>query len=346
MASSHRGCEKEVTTAKITTMNKNAADSDNDDELDQSSQSGGTVSVQSSVTSESSNEDHHHHRERSSSPPSVDYGYGDAAPDSAAVVVDYGYGDASPDSAAVAVDYGYGDAAPTDKYGYGDAAPDSAAPAVDYGYGDAAPDSSDPYGYGDAAPAAARFDRPMRRSSMKASGAPRRASIGYTGEKEVVLPGKKKVKRRTSISFDEGVQVRTVDPVPSLVNNDIKDIWFQDEEYHKIAKRSVALMELVEKHGVDGFDGKKPCVRGLEALSSAGQQEKYVLRNDAWDTVLMEQYMQRETGTFMDDEAIAKMYKLSTLRSKMEASRRAKEDEKEIEQYTRDTRRFCRRLSM
>jgi hypothetical protein len=46
-----------------------------------------------------------------SSPESqVDYGYGDAAPDSA-TQVDYGYGDAIPDSAQV--DYEYGDAAPS-----------------------------------------------------------------------------------------------------------------------------------------------------------------------------------------------------------------------------------------
>lgn len=71
---------------------------------------------------------------------SIDYGYGDAAPDT----VDYGYGDATPD----VVDYGYGDdddnvkADPDLDYGYGD--------ADDYGYGDAKPDQD--MGYGDAKP--------------------------------------------------------------------------------------------------------------------------------------------------------------------------------------------------
>jgi hypothetical protein len=86
----------------------------------------------------------------------VDYGYGDAAPDSG---VDYGYGDGAP---STSTDYGYGDAVGPDttdrygyeKYGYGDAVPSShgsridSSDGVDYGYGDAQPD----YGYGDAQP--------------------------------------------------------------------------------------------------------------------------------------------------------------------------------------------------
>lgn len=57
-------------------------------------------------------------------------------------MADYGYGDAAPDSAK----YGYGDAAPDhDPYGYGDARPDTDV----YGYGDARPDDAAMYGYGD-----------------------------------------------------------------------------------------------------------------------------------------------------------------------------------------------------
>ncbi len=61
-------------------------------------------------------------------------------------MADYGYGDAAPDSAK----YGYNDSAPTqnkndDPYGYGDASPDTNA----YGYGDATPEDAANYGYGD-----------------------------------------------------------------------------------------------------------------------------------------------------------------------------------------------------
>jgi hypothetical protein len=65
----------------------------------------------------------------------VDYGYGDAVPDS----TNYEYGENAPD-------YGYGDAQPD--YGYGDGAPSNSSNSVDYGYGDA----QNEYGYGDASP--------------------------------------------------------------------------------------------------------------------------------------------------------------------------------------------------
>jgi hypothetical protein len=85
----------------------------------------------------------------------VDYGYGEATPDSA--TADYGYDDAQPD-------YGYGD---TDRYGYEkydrhDVNPSSKNKGnkdADYGYGDAQPstnhhggnktDDTTDYGYGD-----------------------------------------------------------------------------------------------------------------------------------------------------------------------------------------------------
>lgn len=84
----------------------------------------------------------------------VDYGYGDAAPDTAAGT--YGYGSAEPD-------YGYGDAKPdTTDYGYGDAKPET----TDYGYGEAQPD------YGDGSPEGNATDddqQPKRRGRRRNS---------------------------------------------------------------------------------------------------------------------------------------------------------------------------------
>lgn len=86
----------------------------------------------------------------------VDYGYGDAAPDTAAGT--YGYGSAEPD-------YGYGDAKPdTTDYGYGDAKPET----TDYGYGEAQPD----YGDGDGSPEGNATDddqQPKRRGRRRNS---------------------------------------------------------------------------------------------------------------------------------------------------------------------------------
>jgi hypothetical protein len=71
-------------------------------------------------------------RKKNSSSPADDYGYGTAAPDSAAAQNPHAYGDAAPNPA------------PPDKYGYGDASND----ASKYGYGDASTDANK-YGYGE-----------------------------------------------------------------------------------------------------------------------------------------------------------------------------------------------------
>ena len=88
-----------------------------------------------------------------------------------------------------------------------------------YEYGDASPDSS--VGYRDR-----RADnhfvqksilRAPRRSSMKQKGLPRRASIQFTGEIEVNIPGAERpIKRRTSITFRDSVNVLNVPPAQRI----------------------------------------------------------------------------------------------------------------------------------
>eukprot|EP00539_Tryblionella_compressa_P009793 CAMPEP_0178786216 /NCGR_PEP_ID=MMETSP0745-20121128/5198_1 /TAXON_ID=913974 /ORGANISM="Nitzschia punctata, Strain CCMP561" /LENGTH=319 /DNA_ID=CAMNT_0020443975 /DNA_START=46 /DNA_END=1005 /DNA_ORIENTATION=- len=230
----------------------------------------------------------------------------------------YGYGDASPDARA--------------KYGYVEAAPDDIAK---YGYGDASPD--------EAAPAGARMPR---RSSMKgssSSSARRRASLGAcAGETmEVYLPGKREpVKRRRSITFKEQVKVQPMEPAKSLAENP-ESLWFQEDEYEKIKMKTVALIHKVAEDGT--LDGKKYCTRGLEKWMTP--EATQVKKRQAWDNVLNEQYLQRQEGAF-NDEQLALMYKHSTARSQMEASKRASKDAQEVEGYLKSTRRFQRRMSM
>ena len=67
----------------------------------------------------------------------------------------------------------------------------------------------DLYGYGDGAPTVQTSAKRMpRRSSLKNPNAcPRRASIGYTGEVNLVLPAGMTAKKRTSVSFAENDSV-------------------------------------------------------------------------------------------------------------------------------------------
>jgi hypothetical protein len=236
---------------------------------------------------------------------------------------DGGYGDGSPDSSA--------------NYEYGDDGPDSSA---NYGYGDTRPDDVAKYGYGDESGGSS--SRAPRRSSMKQSGRPRRASIQFGGEIEVHLLGKTKpVLRRTSISFDEKVKVESVTPVSALTDKP-ETLWFQEEEYKQIISKCYNLVEKVEQ-GLTG--GKKYCIRGLESLMEPGSEQKEANRYIAWDSVLAEQDLQRRGGRF-DDENMAKLYKLLTIESKMTAARLARQDAAEIENYLQKTRMSCRRLSM
>ena len=256
--------------------------------------------------------------------------------------------------------YGYGDAAPesksntktntntntntdtnTDKYGYGDAAPDSAA-AMDYGYGDPAPDK---YGYGDAAPDPPRNEssptlltKTPRRSSMKQQGAPRRSSIGYSGEVVVDLPTRGRVKRRTSIGFKEEVDEKVVERIGNLTDT-AHELWFQEEEYQRIRHKSYALVDKVSKTGTDKY-----CMRGLEKMLTP--KETSVKKQQAWDAVLSEQYLQRNEGQ-VNEEHIANLYKFTSMRPSTEAAQRANRDAEEAENYLKQARRqYRRRCSM
>jgi hypothetical protein len=186
-----------------------------------------------------------------------------------------------------------------------------------------------------------------RRSSMKQGMGndrrrPRRASIGYTGEIEVNLPGKRgPVRRRTSISFSEEDQVNEIVPVKCLTDEP-EALWFQDKEYSVMKKKMCSLIHAVE---TGEASTKKYCIRGLEGHFGEGAESKGISRGDAWDAVLTEQHMQHNEGSF-DDEGISMVYRLSSIESKIKAAQKASQDESEVEQYQRDTRRRMRRMSM
>jgi hypothetical protein len=126
------------------------------------------------------------------------------------------------------------------KYGYEEASPSAAEKC---GYDDTTSDDKAKFGYGDTTSPRASFCRTPRRSSMKQSGAPRRASIQFGGEIQANLPGKKNpVKRRTSITFKETVKVKNVAPVSKLTDQP-EALWFQDEDYNRMRQKSFALVD-------------------------------------------------------------------------------------------------------
>jgi hypothetical protein len=253
--------------------------------------------------------------------------------------------------------YGSGAAIVDAKCGYGDDCPDSVTQdddAIKFGYEYSMvttdsrgqrPRSCSPKGI---AP---------QRSSMKGSTNStgtlrRRASIGQMsgcGEFEVVFPGA--VRRRRSISFDEGVRVREIHPIESFTDKP-ESLWLQDEEIAYIRQQISSLVKNKIRYAETsdnkdsslkgGADDGECCTRGLERMLKPEQTR--VKKFQAWDTVMNEQYLQRDDGKF-DHESLAVMYGHVTRRSQREAQRRASKDAEDIESYLSSTRQMCRRFS-
>jgi len=257
-------------------------------------------------------------------------------------------------------EYGYEEAVPD--YGYGPAEPNSESVSTSelYGYGDATPDcqTSQPRKTEEPRPRRVQRRSSMpcsttgggaapRRSSMKQVGSPTRESITNKGEIEVYLPPTKKgegrqvIKRRTSLTFSDQPTVTPIEPAKNLARSP-EDLWFQDYEMHQIRKK-VSTIILKTEDGCTPHNGKRYCMRGLERLMEP--QVVAVKRNQAWDTVFKEQYLQKCEGVYEVDH-LANLYKFSTLRSKKDAEARASNDAKEVEKYLREERHKYRRMSM
>jgi hypothetical protein len=182
------------------------------------------------------------------------------------------------------------------------------------------------------------------RSSLRQEGAPRRNSITDKGEREVVLPPTKKgegfrrVKRRTSLTFNQNVNVTTIEPIHNLAKK--KDLWFQDDEIKGIQDKVRALVHETE---ICPGGPRRDSVRGLERLMDP--ESTYVKRDVAYAAVFNEQYLQSKEG-IVEEDYMARLYKFSTMRSRKDAEIRAKEDSQEVSQYLESTRRRWRRSSM
>merc|ERR1712232_710351 len=191
--------------------------------------------------------------------------------------------------------------------------------------------------------------RMPRRSSLKGScpqrAARRRASIGTCAmpaerrmsiEEEIAvgaikpsqilevnLPGRREsIKRRRSIQFDKDVNVRNIQPTSKVKGAVKKELWFQDEEYDTIKNKTRALLQKVDSNGK--VNGKKYCTRGLENYMECPKKRDSEIYQ-AWDSVLMEQEMQRKLNIY-DDETLGSFYKQTSNKSVLEATNRATQD--------------------
>lgn len=217
----------------------------------------------------------------------------------------------------------------------------------DLGYEDAAPDVSNAYGYERGSPIHHQphdYDgsRMPRRSSLKSGCySQRRASIGSTSTTviEVRIRGERfPVHRRRSIDFDSTVHVKEV--VPVTEDASCSELWLQPEDFAMMKKERRAV---VQKHK-QGEAGEDEDIRGLEKyLDRSGR----MLKNRAWDTVLLEQDEQELSGVF-NEERIADLYRNTTFKSPEKAAEMALADREAVQDYLlspRTTKLMMRRLS-
>ena len=102
----------------------------------------------------------------------------------------------------------------------------------------------------------------------------------------------------------------------------------------------MALIRAVQGNDTGGVTY---CTRGLERYFHINEvQDK---RNVAWDSVLDEQELQRDSSVF-DDDRLSKAYSKCTKKSSIEAYERGKLDQDAIERYIKKTRKLCRTYSM
>merc|ERR1712238_13797 len=67
---------------------------------------------------------------------------------------------------------------------------------------------------------------------------------------EIRVPGRREsIKRRTSITFNEDVNVRKIQAISKVKGAVKEELWFQDIEYSQIKKKTKALIEKVDASG-------------------------------------------------------------------------------------------------
>ena len=182
-------------------------------------------------------------------------------------------------------------------------------------------------------------------ASTMAARVKRRASMGCasTTVVEVRIRGERyPVQRRRSIDFDATVEVKVV--VPVMEDASCSELWLQPEDF---AQMKTERRAVVQKHktGTAAPDvDESEDIRGLEKyLDRSGR----ILKNRAWDTVLLEQDEQELTGVF-NDQRIADLYKSTTFASPEKAAAMAQQDHEAVRDYLmspRTTKLMMRRLS-
>merc|ERR1712085_168905 len=155
---------------------------------------------------------------------------------------------------------------------------------------------------------------------------------------EIRVPGRREsIQRRTSITFNEDVKVQKIQALSKVQGAVKQELWFQDSEYTQIKQKIRAVIDKVDAAASGQYyDRNKYCTRGLEKYMEC-PQKRASKKYQGWDSVLMEQEMQRNLQIY-DDEAIGQFYAKTAQENVVEATNRAHLNAEEVASfYTTDT---------
>jgi len=145
------------------------------------------------------------------------------------------------------------------------------------------------------------------------------------------------IRRRHTLTFSNDVTVKPVVPTQEMVK-DKSRLWFEVKDYEMMQKK----IFLIADRAKEGREGNY-CTRGLESII---RSDSVTRRYASWDAVLDEQEIQWDAGKDYSDEAVAKNYRRLAEACRAEATVRGKQDAQEVEKYLKQTRLYCRRMSM
>lgn len=170
------------------------------------------------------------------------------------------------------------------------------------------------------------------------NGNAKRSSLSDASVLRIQLPDDSRtITRHRCIVFNEKVRVKRIHCQAQLLDEEeIGELWFQQEDYENIKRKTMALIKAIQENNTGGVNY---CTRGLERYFSI--QEVQEKRNDAWDTVLDEQDLQRQERSF-DPGRLSRAYSRCTRQSYHEAVERGRMDQDSIAKSTRRMRQMLR----
>jgi hypothetical protein len=123
------------------------------------------------------------------------------------------------------------------------------------------------------------------------------------------------------VSFYPHVVVRPVlVHLDDYTNAEVKACWFGQQENSRILKGIRQTLHLIERNILLLENDNRYCSRGLETLTTKGRIQTNQIRAYARDAVLDQQDLLRwQTGSMIDEQKIADIYRGNTQESRMAA---------------------------